>query len=74
MPWTLPPYIPGFSVQICRHAPPPAYATPQELDELGHQDRPLLGEKYLPTVSQIEAVALNPPVEEIPPAQTGTAK
>lgn len=68
------PYLPGFSIQVSRHAPPPAYATPHELDELGHQDRPLLGEKYFSTVTQSEAIALNPPVEGIPSAQTGTAQ
>jgi hypothetical protein len=68
------PYLPGFSVQICRHAPPPAYATAQELDQLEHQERPLLKEEYLYTVTQSEAVALNPPVDGIPPAQAGKAQ
>jgi hypothetical protein len=70
------PYLPGFSIQICRHSPPPAYATPQELDEIGHQDRPKIHGNDLYNVTQSEAVALNPPVEgvQVPPTQVGTAQ
>lgn len=60
------PYHPGFSAQIHRHAPPPAYATPEELEKLGHEERPSLKEEYLKTVTQSEAVALHPPADGIP--------
>lgn len=69
------PYLPGFSVQIRRHAPPPAFATVQELEGLGHQERPSLSQEYLHTVTHSEAVVANPPVEGIPgSAQAGTAQ
>lgn len=68
------PYLPGFSIQICRHTPPPAHATAQEFDELGHQDRQVPEGDYLDSVPQSEAVALYPPVEGILPAPAGTAQ
>lgn len=68
------PYLPGFSVQICRHAPPPAYAAAQELDELGYQERSSLKEEYLYTITQSEAVALHPPAKGIPPAKAEKAQ
>ena len=67
------PYLPGFSIQICRHTPAPPYATDKELDDLGYQDRPSIHGDDLYSVTQSEAVALNPPVEGVPPARTGTA-
>lgn len=68
------PYLPGFSTRIHRHSPPPAYATAQELDELGYQERvPIKGDD-LYNVTQSEAVALNPPVDGVLAAQTGTAQ
>lgn len=68
------PYLPGFSTQVHRHSPPPAYATAQELDELGYQERlPITGDD-LYNVTQSEAVALNPPVEGVAAVQTGTAQ
>lgn len=57
------PYLPGFSIQITRHAPPPTFPTAEELQELGHQERPRLSEEYLRTVTHSEAVAANPPEE-----------
>lgn len=67
------PYLPGFSIRIHQHSPPPAYATAQELDELGYQERvPIKGDD-LYDVIQSEAVALNPPVDGVPSAQ-GTAE
>ena len=68
------PYLPGFSIQICRHAPLPAYATDQELNELGHQDRQPIHGDDLYNVTQSEAVALNPPDQGVPPTQTGTVQ
>lgn len=68
------PYLPGLSIQIRRHTPPSLYATTQELDELEYPERPPLKGKYLLTVTQSEAVALNPPAEGVPPPQTETAQ
>ncbi|KAH8745576.1 hypothetical protein F5883DRAFT_438762 [Diaporthe sp. PMI_573] len=69
------PYIPGFSIQLSRHAPPPAFSTVEELQDLGHQERPRLSEKYLKTVAHSEAVVANPPEEGTPlPSQAETAQ
>lgn len=60
------PYLPGFSFQISRHAPPPAFATVKELEGLGHQERPSISGAYLRTVTHSEAVVVKLPVEGIP--------
>jgi hypothetical protein len=62
------PYLPGFSIKISRHAPPPAFSTVEELKDLGldlEEQRPSLDEKYLKTVAHSEAVVANPPEEGI---------
>lgn len=65
------PYLPGFSIQIHRHSPPPAYATAEELDKLGYQERvPIKGDD-LYDVTQSEDVALNPPVDGVPLSRPG---
>lgn len=69
------PYLPGFSIQVSQQAPPPAFSTVEELQDLGHQERPRLSEKYLKTVAHTEAVVANPPEEGIPlPSQAETAQ
>lgn len=69
------PYLPGFTIQVSRHAPPPAFSTVEELQDLGYQERPRLPEKYLETVAHSEAVVTNPPEEGIPlPSQAETAQ
>lgn len=66
------PYLPGFSVQIYRHAPPPpfGFCTEEEIKAIGIQERPELSTDYLKTVTQSEAVVANPPVGGIPSAGT----
>lgn len=53
------PYLPGFSVQISRHAPPSGD------EQSGFQRRPWLKEAYLRTVTHSEAVVANPPVDGV---------
>lgn len=62
------PYLPGFSVQVFRHA--------RELEDLGLEQRPRLSEDYLRTVTHSEAVVANLNVEEIrgPSSETETAE
>lgn len=65
------PYLPGFSVQIHRYAPPPfAFCTDEEIEATALQERPALSEEYLRTVTHSEAVVANPPVDGIPSAGT----
>lgn len=70
------PYVAGFSVQISRHAPPPAFPTVEELEELGLHERPRLSQKYLEKVAHSEAVVTNPPEAGIslPSLQAETAQ
>ncbi|ROV99685.1 hypothetical protein VSDG_03027 [Cytospora chrysosperma] len=56
------PYIPGFTVRIHRHIPPPPEPVPP------------LSTEYLRSVSQSEAVVANPPPETPTPAQPETAQ
>ncbi|KAI7784983.1 hypothetical protein LA080_008382 [Diaporthe eres] len=70
------PYIPGFSIQISRHKPPPSFATDEEPADPGYQERAPLSEAYLRSVTHTEAVVANPPEEGIPihPSQAETAQ
>lgn len=69
------PYIPGFSVGISRHKPPPSFATNEEPADpgylepadSGYQERALLSQAYLRSVTHTEAVVANPPEEGIHP-------
>ncbi|KAG8157429.1 hypothetical protein KVR01_012813 [Diaporthe batatas] len=60
------PYRPGFSIQVSRHAPPPAFSTAEELEHLGLEERPRLSQEYLEKVSHSQAVVANPPEQGIP--------
>lgn len=59
------PYLPGLSVEIVKHEPPPESATVEELEGYPYHERPNLSEEYLRTVTHSEAVVLNPPVDGI---------
>lgn len=65
------PYIPGLTLQIHRHMPPPHFVHSLRKNI---QPRPLLSDSYLHSVRQSEVVVDNPPLETSPPANPETAQ
>lgn len=65
------PYIPGLSLQIHRHRPPPSF---YESYRKKVQPRPEMPRDYLRETSHSQAVIENPPLETKPPANPETAR
>lgn len=65
------PYIPGLTLEIERHIPPPPFG---ESLRNNLSPRPLLPVNYLRGIPQSRAVVDNPPVETEPPARPEAAR
>lgn len=63
------PYITGFTTQIHRHVPPPAFGA----QDYGPEPRPQLSPDYMRSVPQSKLVVDNTPMET-PPCQADTAQ
>ncbi|KAK7700647.1 hypothetical protein SLS64_010791 [Diaporthe eres] len=64
------PYIPGFTVQIRRHVPPPPFGGP----DYGMGTREVLSESYLREITQSELVIDHPGLDTPLPALSETAQ